>query len=147
MNARKRKSRKLFAASNKSLPDQVVFIERNLGKHKVTQILQDAGEQVEVHDDHLLQNAADEEWIQLVGEKGWLAVTKDKNIRYRQSELDAIKEYKARIFVIRAKNVTAEDIGEILLKALGRMKKLSARTKAPFIAAIYGDGSLKLYDI
>ncbi len=147
MNARKRKSRKLSAASNKSLPDQVVFLERNLGKHVVTQILQDAGEQVEVHDDHLLQNAPDEEWIQLVGEKGWLAVTKDKNIRYRQSELDAIKEYKARIFVIRAKNVTAEDIGHILLKALGRMKKLSARTKAPFVAAVHGDGSLKLYDI
>lgn len=147
MNARKRKSRKPSAASNKSLPDQVIFIERNLGKHIVAQILQNVGEQVEVHDDHLPQDAADEEWIQLVGEKGWLAVTKDKNIRYRQSELEAIKKYKARIFVIRAKNVTADDIGNILLKASRRMKKFSARTKAPFVAAIHGDGSLKLYDI
>ena len=147
MNVRKRKSRKQSVASNKSLPDLVIFIERNLGKHKVAQILQNAGEQVEVHDDHLPQNAPDEEWIQLVGEKGWLAVTKDKNIRYRQSELEAIKEYKARIFVIRAKNVTAEDIGNILLKASSRMKKFSARTKSPFVVAIYGDGSIKPYDI
>lgn len=147
MNARKRKSRKPSAASNKSLSDQVIFIERNLGKHKVAQILQQVGELVEVHDDHLPQNASDEEWIQLVGEHGWLAVTKDKNIRYRQSELEAIKQYRARIFVVRAKNVTADDIGNILLKASNRMKKFSARTKAPFVVAIYGDGSLKPYGI
>lgn len=68
MNARKRKSRKQSAANNRSLPEYVIFIERNLGKHKVAQILRYAGELVEVHDDHLPQNAPDEQWIKLVGE-------------------------------------------------------------------------------
>ena len=145
MNARKRKSRKPSAASNRSLPESVIFIERNLGKHKVAEVLRNVGELVEVHDDHLAQDAPDEEWIQLVGEKDWLAVTNDKNIRYRQSELAAIRDNKARIFVIRAKNVTADDVAEILLKAMERMKKFSRKTAPPFVAAIYRDGTVKPY--
>lgn len=145
MNARKRKSRKQSAAKRRLPPDYTIFIERNLGKHTIARVLRDTGEQVEVHDDHLAQNAPDEDWIRLVGEKGWLAVTKDKNIRYRQGELWAIKQYKARVFVIRAKNVTAEDNAEIILKALGRMKRFAQKTPAPFVAALYRNGDIKQY--
>jgi predicted nuclease of predicted toxin-antitoxin system len=141
------RSRKRSVASSRPLPEPVIFIERNLGKHKLAQALRDAGELVEVHDDHLAQDAPDEERIQLVGEKGWLAVTRDKNIRYRQSELAAIEERKARIFVIRAKNVTAEDLAEIVLKALERIKKFSAKSAPPFVAAIYRDGAVKPYNM
>lgn len=74
-------------------------------------------------------------------------MTQDKNIRYRQSELDAIIKYRARVFVIRAKNLTADDFGEILLKAANRMKKFSNKTTAPFVVAIHRDGALKQYEI
>jgi len=53
MNARKRKSRKQSAAKRRLPPDYTIFIERNLGKHTIARVLRDAGEQVEVHDDHL----------------------------------------------------------------------------------------------
>lgn len=147
MSARKRRSRKQSAANSRPPPEFTYFIDRNLGKHKVAEAIRAAGEQVEVHDDHLPQNAPDEDWIQLVGEKGWLAVTKDKNIRYRQSEIAAIRAHAARIFVISPKNVTADDISEILLKASARMKKFAEKTQPPFVAAVYRDGAVKPYPV
>lgn len=141
------KSRKQFVVNSRQPPDFVYFIDRNLGKHKVADAMRSAGERVEVHDDHLPQNAPDEEWIQLVGEKGWLAVTKDKNIRYRQSEIAAIRSHAARIFVVIPKNVTADDISEILLRASGRMKKFAEKASPPFVAAVYRDGAVKPYPI
>lgn len=147
MSARKRKSKKQSAANFRQLPEFVFFIDRNLGKHKLAQMLQDDGQQVEVHDDHLPQDAPDEDWIQLVGESNWLAITKDKNIMYRASELEAIKDQNACIFVVRAKNVTAEDVGNILINATKRIKKFAEKTKPPYVAAIYRDGSVKAYDI
>ena len=42
------------------------------------------GMKVEVHDDHLLPDAPDEDWIALVGKEGWFSLTKDKNIRHRR---------------------------------------------------------------
>ena len=33
---------------------------------------------VEIHDDHLPVDAPDEDWIRLIGSRGWIALTKDK---------------------------------------------------------------------
>ena len=56
---------------------------------------------VEVHDAHLPLEAPEEDWIDLVGREGWVAVTKDKNVRYRMSEIEAIRKHMARVIVIR----------------------------------------------
>lgn len=123
----------------------VFFIERSLGRYTVAQVLRDTGESVEVHDDHLPADAPDEEWVKLVASNGWLAITKDKNIRYRQGENDAINRYGAKVFVIRAKNLAGKDTASILAKAAVKMKRYARENRPPFIVAVYRDGSLQPY--
>lgn len=148
MAAKQKRSKKRSAASSRRPPKpHVFFIERNLGKYKVARALRAAGERVEIHDDYLSPDAPDEEWIRLVGRRGWIAITKDKNIRYRQWEREAIVRYKARIFVIRAKNVTADAIGVVLIKARNRIKRYADGHAPPFVAAIYRDGGVKTYPL
>ena len=72
----------------------------------IADALRSAGICVEVHDDHLPVNAPDEDWIALAGQKGWIVLTKDKNIRYRHVQLASIKKNATRIIVIRAKRAT-----------------------------------------
>ena len=67
--------------------EPVLFLDRNLGKHVIAEALRSAGICVEVHDDHLPIDAPDEDWIALAGRKGWIVLTKDKNIRYRHAQL------------------------------------------------------------
>jgi predicted nuclease of predicted toxin-antitoxin system len=92
-------------------------------------------------------NAPDEEWIALVGRNEWLAITKDKNIRYRAAELRAIQEHCAKILVIRAKNATGQDIATILVKAKSRIQQFARNHKAPFVAGIDRSGRVSKYDL
>ena len=142
-----RKSKKRSGANSQPPPEPTLFIDRNLGKHVIADRLRADGMTVEVHDDHLPQNAPDEEWIALVGRKGWVAITKDKNIRYRAAELEAIRRHSARVIVIRMKNATGTDIAELLVKGRRRIARFAAKTPPPFVAGISRNGAVKAYEI
>ena len=100
---------------------------------------------VEVHDDHLAQDAPDDEWISLAGQARWVVITKDKHIRHRASELEAVKAHSARVVVIRVKNATATDIADVLVKGRHRISRFAARTPAPFVAGIDRYGKVTVY--
>ena len=78
---------------------------------------------------------------------GWVAITKDRNVRYRAAELEAIRRHSARIVVIRMKNATGPDIAALLLTARRRIARFAAKTLPPFVAGIYRNGTVKAYEI
>ncbi len=100
-----------------------------------------------MHDDHLPQDATDAEWLHLVGKKHWIAIGRDKNIRYRGPEKAALIQANARLIVVRAKNTTAQDIAEILVKRINRIYRFVVRHDAPFIAGITRDGKITKYPL
>lgn len=143
MNARKRKSRKPSGASSKPPDDRpALFIDRSLGRHKLPDSLREAGLTVEVHDDHLPQDATDVEWLQLVGIKGWIAISRDKNIRYRSHEKAALVAAKARMILIRSKSASPKDIAELLISHKEHVYQFNRDNPAPYIASITRDGEL-----
>jgi len=125
----------------------VLFIDRSLGRHILADHLRAAGIPCEVHDDHLPQDATDAEWLHLVGKKHWIAIGRDKNIRYRGPEKAALIQANARLIVVRAKNTTAQDIAEILVKRINRIYRFVERHDAPFIAGITRDGKITKYPL
>ena len=140
--------KKRSGASSPQQPDIgkiVLFLDRNLGKHIIAERLRSDGLNVEIHDDHLPLDAPDEEWLELVGRRRWVALTKDKNIRYRATEIQSIRTHRARVVVVRAKNATATDIAELLLKGKNRIARFVARTEAPFVAGIDRSGRVTPY--
>ena len=144
MNARARKLRKQYGASlNSPLEAPTLFLDRNLGKKIIPTRLRSEGVNVEVHDDHFATNAPDEEWIASVARRGWVAVTKDRNILYRTHELNSIKESSARVVVIRMKNATGPANAELLSRSMTRIARFVAVTPAPFVAAITSHGALR----
>jgi len=148
MSAQIRRSKKRSESNSKRQPDDLVlYLDRNLGNHVIATVLREAGHRVEIHDDHLPIDAPDEDWIALVGRKGWVAVTKDKNVRYRIGEINAIKSFNARVIVVRAKNATGSDIAELLVCYHERIRRFSLRTPAPFVAGIDRWGSISHYSV
>ena len=113
----------------------------------IADLLRSEGIKVEVHDGLLPPDAPDEEWIALVGRKGWVAVTRDKNIRYRAAEINVIKKHAARVVVIRMKNATGPQMAELLVKERHRIARFVAKTKAPFIAGISRGSTVRAYEI
>jgi len=147
MSAKKKKSKRRFAASSTPPSDVRLYLDRNLGRHVIADALRASGIAVEVHDDHLAVNAPDEDWISLVGSKHWLAITKDKNIRYRAAELNAVKEYDAKVLVVRAKNATGPEIADILIEARVRIQRFAQTHRAPFVAGIDRSGRISMYEL
>ena len=121
-----------------------LFLDRNLGKRIVSARLRAEGVDVEVHDDHFAIDAPDEEWIRSVARRGWVAVTRDRNIRYRTHEMNSIRENTARVIVIRMKDATGEAIAEVLWRSRSRIARFVATTPAPFVVAITSNGTLQL---
>ena len=148
MSGQKQRSKKRSEASLKRRPKEfILYLDRNLGNHVIANAIRDAGHRVEIHDDHLPIDAPDEDWISLVGKKSWVALTKDKNVRYRAGEIETIKSAKARVIVVRAKNLTGSEIANLLTKYHHRMKMYAEKNTAPFIASIDRSGKVKSYII
>jgi hypothetical protein len=125
----------------------VLFIDRNLGRHVVPSALRAAGIPCEIHDDHLPQDAPDEVWLSLVGKEGWVAIGRDKNIRYRSAEKLALQQARARLIVIRAKHATGQDVAELLIAHINRIYRFADKHDAPFIGGITRDGKITQYPL
>lgn len=128
------------------LETAVFFIDRSVGKKSVAGPLREAGLTVELHDDHFPQDAHDEEWLVEVGRRKWCVVTRDDRIRYRRLEAQAVHNAKVAMFVIVSKNLTGPQTAEVILKALGRIKRFISSHRRPFIAKIYRDGRVEKLD-
>ena len=146
MGANEEMSKKRSGANLPSpLETRVFFIDRCLGRRIIPGALRDAGEEIKVHDDIFAQNAKDQDWLAEVSKRGWVVLTKDKNIRRRALEIHALTTARVRAFVLAGRgDLSGEEIGNIFVKALPAMKKLCATVTPPFIAHVSKDSSVAL---
>ena len=137
-------SKKQSAAnsSSKLLSAHTFFLDRSLGRKIVAQALRDAGATVVVHDDRFPPDASDEDWLREVGQRGWVVLTKDKMIRYRDIERVAMARAGARAFVLRGKNLNGPEMGEVFVKALPAMIRFLAKRRSPFVATITSSSTI-----
>lgn len=136
------KKRSAANSSSKRLSAHTFFIDRSLGQKIVAQTLRDSGATVVVHDEHFPADAPDEDWLHEVGQRGWIVLTKDKMIRYRDTERVAIIRAGVRAFVLIGKNMKGPEMGEAFVRALPAIVRLLARRRPPFIATITSGGSI-----
>ena len=129
-----------------SLPEPpVFFVDRSLGRRVIPNALRDAGARVELHDDQFWQDAQDQVWLAEAGKRGWVVLTKDKHLRYRAVETNALMSAKVRAFVLTARgDLSGVEIGEIFVKALPRMRMLCTTDSRPFVAHVSRDGSVSI---
>ena len=120
----------------------VFFIDRSLGR-KLPQMLRNAGATIEIHDERFRQDTPDIEWLAEVGRYNWVVLTKDEKIGYRTPEQIAVAAANVRLFVLACGNLSAQEMGAILLKALESIRQFAKHNPAPFIAKIYQSGEVK----
>lgn len=89
----------------------VFFVDWCFGK-AVVNALREAGALIEHHGDHFEQNAPDTEWLSVVGERGWVVLTKDKAIAKNQLELMAIARAEVKVFILTSENLPLTRLDE-----------------------------------
>lgn len=121
-----------------------MFLDRAIGKRVVANALTNVNPMIKVEllDDHFAANAPDEDWLKFVGRKGWIAITKDKRIRYRTPALEVIKEERVKLFVFSKGNLSGQEMAQILINAIPKIEILVSKINPPFIITITRSGNL-----
>lgn len=86
------------------------------------------------------QNTPDSEWITIAGQRGWIAFTKDRDIRTNVLERVAVVNARARLFSLARGDLTAEDMAAVFVAARREMSRTIRRYPAPFYARLTRSG-------
>jgi hypothetical protein len=108
------------------------FFGRSLGKASARR-LRDRGWTVHLIADFYADDAADipdEEWIAEGCKRGWILLTKDKKIRYRSHELEALEE--GHLFCLASGNLDLDEMAERFTEAQPAMLRAVARHEVGF---------------
>lgn len=113
----------------------VFFTDRDLGK-QFPAILRESGLTVERHDDHFAPTAPDEEWLEFVGGRGWVAVTHDRRIRYKPNQLAKVRAHRVALLVVVGRAPFSE-LARSFVATKARIERFAAKHKPPYIAKVY----------
>jgi hypothetical protein len=130
-----------------SQPPPEFFIDRSLGRHRVPHALRAAGWSVRTHhevygkrDEHV----TDVEWPRLCGRKHLAVLTKDRRLRYRPAEIEAIRSCGVRAFVLTGGSLAAKEQVARFQRSRQRIEDACADS-GPFIYAVYVDRIAKIF--
>ncbi|MHB1328876.1 MAG: PIN-like domain-containing protein [Gemmatimonadales bacterium] len=117
----------------------VFFTDRDLGK-QFPAILAAAGLTVETHSSHFGASTPDEDWLRVVGQRGWVAVTHDKRIRYKPNELAAVMANNVALLVVVGHAPFAE-LARSFVASRARIEAFLNGNDPPYIAKLYRSGA------
>jgi PIN like domain len=124
------------------------FVDRSLGRIIVPQLLRAADWDLVTLAEHYGvpkdETVADVQWIEEAAGLGWPILMKDKKIRYRRAEIDAVIGHGARCFVITRGDLTSAQYAERLVHNQQAIFE-AAVTTGPFIYAVHVDRLEPLY--
>lgn len=116
-------------------PEPTFFTDRDLGR-QIPEILERADLLVERHDDHFPPHTLDVDWLREVGRRGWLALTHNKEIRYRTAERDMVMRAGVGLFMLIGHAPHAE-LAMNFVQTLSKVHAFLSTHDPPFIARVY----------
>jgi PIN like domain len=113
-----------------------------MGKNVVAQKLRAAGYNVEIHAKYFREDERDEVWLDKVGRRRWIVISKDDAIRRREIERRALMKAKVRALFLTSCNTSGPENAEIILRAMSRIEKFVTPLRRPAIFLVHANGSL-----
>jgi hypothetical protein len=110
------------------------FTDRNLGR-QFPALLRAAGLDVVAHDDRFAQDTPDDVWLPEVAREGWVVLTRDKQIRWKANERDAVMEHGVALFALSGSGRTPE-LADLVIATVPVIERFLARHPRPFLAKI-----------
>lgn len=104
------------------------FIDRGLGRVVVADAIRACGHVVHTMADvfgEREQQVADQEWLSEAGRHGWIVLTKDRRIRRRRTEIEAIARHGVSAFVLARGSLGAVAQAECFVDNLDRIIEVS----------------------
>lgn len=135
-----KKSSKRSAASRRRQRHKppTFYIDECLGRG-IAFSLQEDGHDARPFDE--FAGRPDPEILPILGARTWVLLTKDKNIRKNELEVDAILNSGLRAFVVTATTMNHGEIRDLLTRVMPKVVRI-CRQKGPFVYNITASGAL-----
>ncbi|HEY4303245.1 MAG TPA: hypothetical protein VGM82_02160 [Gemmatimonadaceae bacterium] len=113
----------------------VFFTDRDLG-NIIPDALLGAGFVAERHDRHFGPKTLDEEWLPEVASRGWIALSRNRQIRHVTTQRDAAMNSGLALFFLIGK-LHHRDMTKNLVATVPRLLHFREKNSPPFIANVY----------
>jgi len=123
------------------------FADRSLGRHRVADLLRDAGWFVHKHVEVFRErdeSVSDLEWLEHCGRHQLVVLTKDRRLRYRPREIAAIRRYRVKAFVLTSGNLRAAEQARRFLDHAQPIEA-ACSDSGPFVYAVRADRIVRLF--
>ncbi|MFN8636982.1 MAG: hypothetical protein U0893_24305 [Chloroflexota bacterium] len=121
----------------------MIFIDRSIPR-SVDQALKLVRSDVRWLEDEFPHDVSDAEWLREIGIRGWLVIGRDRRIRHRPAEKQAILDYDVGYFCIaQDANPTRWEYLRLIVGTLDQMELVFGTVARPFIYGIYRDGAFR----
>lgn len=132
---------------SRSRPRPEFFVDRSLGRRQVPDALRGLGWVLRTHHEIFGsrdEDVADVEWLELCGQQKLPVLSKDRRLRYRPQEIEAIRRYGVQAFVLVRGGLRAAD--QVARFDRNRDAIGAACTKpGPSVHAVHADRIVRLY--
>lgn len=121
----------------------MIFIDRSIPK-SVAVALKQVRDDVRWLEDEFSHDVRDDIWLRHAGEHGWLVITRDKYIRRRQGERDAIVRYAVGGFCLtQGRDSTRWGYLKLIVGTLDEMESRFEGTERPFLFGVNAAGAFR----
>lgn len=127
-------------------PPLVLFVDRSLGSKGLPQALRDDGHTVVIHDNHFPDpTTEDVVWLEEVGQRGWVALSKDVAIRQTPHEREVLVTAKLRAFFLARQNLPSGQQISAFRAAMPEILRLAqTHLGRPLIATVFLHGGIRI---
>ncbi|TET32920.1 MAG: hypothetical protein E3J72_18500 [Planctomycetota bacterium] len=116
------------------------LVDQNIGE-RFAKGMKSFGEEVEYLGDHYPLNISDKDLLADIGEKGWVLISREKEIRYKPAEKAAFVKHSNGAFLLSGKKLSGCKIIQQLVRNWHRIKEKADNTRKPFIYCIPPNGT------
>ena len=133
-----------MAARSSQDDELILFIDRDTWSVVLDEALKAASVAFVAHRDLFVPETPDAQWIGEVGRRGYIAITRDKNIRRRPNELAAVRSAPLLLFALTSGTLSARETADILLSALPSVYRNARSTLPPAMFSIDRAGNVRM---
>ena len=122
----------------------MIFVDRSIPRGVAEELRGLCDDTVIFLDERFPPDTPDREWLAVAGQEGWLVISRDKRIRRRPGEREAIRANGVGCFILGwRKNLTREEYVDVLATSLDEMQARFEETPRPFIFVVDANGNMR----
>src|SRR5438132_10512517 len=92
-----------------------------------------------------LHDTPDDEWMECIGSREWIAISQDYRLHRQPSVLSIIKQYRVKVFYLWGASETKQEVMRTFLNSHRKIIDMAAAHSGPYVFRVKRRGPLERF--